>query len=70
MLDRLLAVGWLFDFTVFLVVVAEVSRVQKVIFDRIVVPSQTFDVVWLDKPSLVVLHGHHTLDMLQVVICW
>ena len=69
-LDRLLAVSRLFDISILLVVVAEVARVQKVILDRIVVLSQTFDVVWPDKPSLVVFYRHHTLDMLQVVICW
>ena len=68
--DSHIVMSLLHYFSVRLIVVAEVARVQKVILDRIVVLSQTFDVVWPDKPSLVVLYGHHTLDVFQVVICW
>ena len=67
-INSYLVVRHFFNSTVLLIVVAEVSRVEKVVLDRVLVTSQTFYMVRSDKPRHVVFRWHRSLNGFKVVI--
>ena len=67
--ESLLVVSELLLDPVVFVIMAEVTRVQHVVLDGIVVSCQGFEMVRPDEPSLF-LGGLLILDVLEVVVCW
>lgn len=62
--------SFLIDFSVGLVVMTEVARVEEIVFDRVFMSGETLDMVWSDEPGGFVLGGHGLLDCFEVVVGW
>ena len=65
----LLVIGELLLDSVIFVVMAEVTRVEHIVLDRIVVGSQRLEMVRPNEPPLL-LGRLLVLDVLEIVVCW